>query len=113
MKKFIVMYYAPMAFSEKMKDTPPEESKKEMEKWMEWAKKCGDGLVDMGAPLVNGQKVTSSGNSPSDKNVVGYSVLQADDMEKAQEMLKEHPHLSWTEGCEIEVYEAMPMPNNK
>ena len=109
MTKFIVIYYAPMPFMEKMKDTSPEESKKEMDKWMEWSKKCGEGLTDFGAPLVNGKKITSSGTSPSDKKVVGYSILQADSMEKAQEMLQEHPHLSWTEGCEIEIHEVMEM----
>jgi len=110
MKKFIVIYHAPMAFSEKMKDTPPEQAKKEMEKWMEWKEKCGDGIIDFGAPLVNGQKITKDRNSPSDKNVVGYSILQADDMEGVKVMLKDHPHLSWDSGSEIEVHEVMDMP---
>ena len=109
MKKFIVLYHAPVSFMEGMKNASPEQSKKEMDSWMEWAKKCGSGLVDFGAPLMNGQKVTNSGSSPSEKNVVGYSILQADDMEKAQEMLKEHPHLNWRDGCEIEIHEVVKM----
>ena len=64
----------------------------------------------MGAPLAGGQKVSSSGTAGSDKNVVGYSILQAEDMDGAVEMLKDHPHLTWTEGCEVEVHEAMPKP---
>lgn len=77
---------------------------------MEWAKKCGGGLVDMGAPLTNGQKVTKSGTNPSDKNVVGYSILQAKSMQEAVEILKGHPHLEWASGCEIEVHESIPLP---
>ncbi len=31
-------------------------------------------------------------------------------MSGAVEMLEEHPHLGWSEGCNIEVYEYIPMP---
>jgi hypothetical protein len=81
-----------------------------MEQWMAWAKRCGKGLVDMGSPLGNGQKLSKSGSSPSKNNVVGYSVLQANSMKEAKEMLKNHPHMAWASGCEIEVHESMPLP---
>ncbi|OGM96429.1 MAG: hypothetical protein A3B86_03165 [Candidatus Yanofskybacteria bacterium RIFCSPHIGHO2_02_FULL_38_22b] len=110
MKKFIVIYHASEDSAQKMASASPEEMKKGMEPWMEWAKKCGSGLVDMGTPLANGQKVTKKGTSLSDKDVVGYSVLQANSMEEAVKMLKEHPHLDWTDGCEIEVHESMSLP---
>ena len=109
MKKFIVLYRASKGAWDQMKDVTPEDMKKGMEPWMAWAKKCGSGLVDMGTPLANGQKVTKEGTSPSDKGVIGYSVLQAENMEKAVEMLKGHPHLDWAEGCEIEVNESMSL----
>jgi hypothetical protein len=64
----------------------------------------------MGAPLANGQKVIPSGTQKSDKKVVGYSVLEAEDMNGAVTLLRGHPHLEWAEGCEIEVHETMPMP---
>jgi hypothetical protein len=110
MKKFIVIYHAPASAMEQMKNTTSEDMKKGMEPWMEWAKKCGDGLVDMGTPLGGGQKVTQDGISSSDKGVVGYSILQAENMQAAVEMLKDHPHLKWVGGCEIEVHESMPLP---
>jgi len=113
MTKFIVIYYANSAAQEKMKEMKegdPEDAKKGMEAWMVWAKKIGDGLVNMGTPLGNGQTITEGGSSPSDKGVVGYSVLQAENMDAAKEMLQGHPHLGWAEGCEIEVYESLPMP---
>ena len=110
MKKFIVIYHAPASAMEQMHDVSPEDMKKGMEPWMAWAKKCGSSLVDMGTPLGGGQKLTESGSSPSDKNVVGYSILQAEDMEGSKALLEGHPHLGWTGGCEIEVHESMPLP---
>lgn len=111
MKKFIVIYRATksaMEKMEKMKNLNPEEMKKTMEPWMVWAKNCGDGLVDIGTPLGNGHKVSSDGTSQNLWGIVGYSVLQAKNIENALKMLKEHPYLTFGDGCEIEVYESMP-----
>lgn len=110
MKKFIVMYTMSQSAADKEKETTPEDMKKGMEPWMEWAKRCGEGLVDLGTPLGNGQKVTKSGSTPSDSGVAGYSILQAENMEGAKALLEGHPHLDWAEGCEIEVYECLPVP---
>ena len=66
--------------------------------------------MDMGTPLGNGQKVTKQGVSPSNKEVVGYSILQASSMDEAVAMLKGHPHLDWVESCEVEVHEALALP---
>ena len=77
---------------------------------MEWVARCGEGLVDLGAPLFGGQKLSKSGSSTSDKSVVGYSILQAENMEGAKALLEGHPHLEWTAGGEIEVHETMPPP---
>lgn len=109
MKQFIVLYYAPASAVEQMHKASPEEMKKGMEPWMEWAKKVGSGMVDLGTPLGNGHKVTKSGATATNAEVTGYSILQAKDMDTAVEMLKGHPHLGWAEGCEIEVYESMPL----
>ena len=88
----------------------PEEMEEGMKPWMEWAGRCGDSLVDLGSPLGGGQKLTKSGSSPSDKSVVGYSILQAEDMEAAVSHLNGHPHLALVDGCEIEVHESVPLP---
>lgn len=95
---------------QEMKKANPEEAAKGMEAWKEWASKAGDGLVSMGTPLANSQTVTEKGATPAGSDVVGYSLLQADDMEAAVKLMDGHPHLSWEEGCEIEVHESLPMP---
>jgi hypothetical protein len=111
MKKFIVLYHAPMDAMQQTANMKPEDQAKGMEAWMEWAKKCGDKLVDLGSPLMNGQQLTPDGKSKaSDKNVAGYSILQAENMEEAKRLLQGHPHLGWNAACSIEVHETMPLP---
>lgn len=112
MKNFVVIYHAPDDALERMQNTPPEEAKKGMELWMQWAQKCGEHLIDLGAPLTNGVMVDQDGgNARSRRQVCGYSILQADNMDHVMELLRGHPHLSgWDAACEIEVHETMPLP---
>ena len=111
MKKFIVIYHAPAEAMAQMANVTPEEMQEGMKPWMDWAAKCGDQLVDMGTPLMGGQRVLPDGTSQdSTREVTGYSVLQANDMAEAKSLVDGHPHLAWTGGCEIEVHESMPLP---
>ncbi|HEU0073310.1 MAG TPA: hypothetical protein VFS30_04795 [Dehalococcoidia bacterium] len=109
MAKFMVIYHAPVSAAEQMANATPEEMQKGMEPWMAWAGRAGSALVDMGAPLAGGQKLTKSGSSGSDKHVAGYSILEAADMAAALKLLEGHPHLESGDGFEIEVHEAIPM----
>ena len=111
MKKYIVTYHAPAEALQQTENFTPEQMAEGMKPWMERAERCGDGLLDIGTPLGGGQKISDSGSFPSDKNVVGYSILQAECMEETQDMLKGHPHLGWTGGCEIEVHESLSLPD--
>jgi len=52
MKKFIVLYHAPVDAMKQTAGASSEEQAKGMEAWMQWAKKTGDKLVDLGAPLM-------------------------------------------------------------
>ena len=112
MKKYIVIYHAPIDALEQMRDNTPEQAKDGMAAWMQWAQNCGSHLVDLGNPLGMGQKLNvDGGSSDSERQVCGYSVLQAESMDHAKELLQGHPHLSgWEARCEIEVHEALPLP---
>jgi hypothetical protein len=110
MKKFIVLYHAPVGATESMAKTSPEDAKKNMEPWMAWAQKCGDALVDIGTPLGNARKVTKGGSSENKNSVVGFSVVQAPSMDEAVQLLQDHPHLQWLDACEIEVHESLELP---
>ena len=110
LKKYLVTYHAPASAMRKMKSATKEDMAAGMKAWMTWAKECGAGLVEMGAPLGGGMNLKSKGAAlPSKRKVTGYSLLQAKNMAGAKKLMKGHPHLSWTKGCEIEVHEAIPM----
>jgi len=109
MKKFLVLYKAPMASFEQAMKATPEQQKAGMDSWMAWSKKAGSSIVDMGAPLGKALRVTKSGASPASNDLGGYSVLQAESKEALAETLKGHPHFMMTEGF-IEVTEIMPIP---
>ena len=108
MQKYLVLYHASSAAMQAMMDFRSEDMTAIMESWKAWAERCGDGLVDM-SPLSPGGRMTASGSSANEMGVVTYSVLQAENMEAAQALLADHPHLG-NAGCEIEVYETMSLP---
>ena len=109
MSKFVFIYHAPMTPAEAAPPTP-EQMEAVMGEWTAWAGKVGDGLVDFGTPLAGGVRVSTDGTSPSTREVAGYSILEAADLDAALELAKSHPHLNMPGGCEIEVHEAMPIP---
>ena len=109
MAKFVFIYHAPTTPAENT-PTDPAEMEKVMGQWMAWAGRVGDGMVDFGTPLANGSQVTPDGTSASTREVVGYTILEADDMDAALALAKDHPHLNMPGGCSIEVHEAQPVP---
>ncbi|MFC2125851.1 hypothetical protein ACFLU5_13675 [Bacteroidota bacterium] len=110
MKNFIVIYHAPAEAIAQMANATEEEKAEGMKPWMAWAEKCGDQLVDLGAPLMGGQKLLPNGDSEnSTRNVCGYSILKAENIDGAKDLLKGHPHLGWMDSCDIEVHETAPM----
>jgi hypothetical protein len=67
-------------------------------------------MIDFGTPLAGGTRVSPDGTSPSTREVVGYSLIEADDKEAALDLARKHPHLNMPGGCEIEVHEAQAVP---
>lgn len=111
-KRFLVIYHAPMDALAQTANVTPEEQAAGMALWKAWAERMGSKLTDLGAALVNGKRLTAEGSStPSTKEVAGYSLLQAEDLEELMDLLEGHPHLSgWHPEATIEVHEMMIMP---
>jgi hypothetical protein len=107
MKKFMILYMAPVAAEVQM-NVSPEEMKKGMEPWLAWFKKCGKAIVDNGGPLGKGIHVTKKGSSKAETEITGYTIVQAEDMESAKAMVSGHPHFMLPKAS-IEVFEFMPM----
>ncbi|KKS93700.1 MAG: hypothetical protein A3H59_00905 [Candidatus Jacksonbacteria bacterium RIFCSPLOWO2_02_FULL_43_9] len=110
MKKFIVLYHAQKGAMEEMGKMSIEQQKAGMDMWMEWGKKCGSGLIDMGTPLGNAHSMSKDNHGPSGSDVVGYSMLQAESMGEVRKMIEGHPHLMMPGSCSIEVHESLPIP---
>ena len=110
MQRYIVLYYAPLSVAERFAQATPDEAMKGMQLWIDWAGKIGTGLVDGGKPLGNARRVTKTGVTKIDSKIIGMSILQANTMDEALEMVKDHHHLNWAEDCEIVVLEEMPIP---
>src|SRR5437762_3532472 len=109
MKKFLVLYHAPISPSQQLAKATREQVKAGMEAWLQWAKTAAGAILDLGSPLNNGQSLVSGTVGNSGSTVVGYSLLRAESMDIVINLLQDHPHPRMT-GFYIEVFETMPMP---
>ena len=110
MHRFIVLYQAPLQAAERFAQASPEEAQQGVQAWVDWAGKIGTALVDPGSPLGNARRITRSRVSETRSTIIGMSILQAETMDDALDMVKDHHHLQWAEGCEILLLEEMPIP---
>ncbi len=110
MKKFLLIYHSPVEDLEKMANATPEEKQEGMKPWLAWKESIGNKMVDFGAPLMHGTRILPSGAAEtSQKEVTGYSIVEAENMAALQNNLKSHPHLQWGETSNIEVHECISM----
>jgi hypothetical protein len=105
MSKFLVLYRSSVSTSDQLANATPEQAKAGMDAWMGWARRSGDAVVDLGAPLGDGETV-GSGDAP----VCGFSILQADTPEAVAALLRDHPHLHMPGDSSIEVHEFVSLP---
>jgi hypothetical protein len=108
--KFLVLYHSPVSSAEQMASMTPEQAKEGMDLWMSWAGRTGEGLVEFGMPLGDAMTVTPDGASPSKGHVTGYSIIQAESLDEAVNLVKDHPHFHAPKGSAVEVIEFAPMP---
>ncbi|HCX22592.1 MAG: hypothetical protein CMB80_06915 [Flammeovirgaceae bacterium] len=109
MNKYLVIYHAPVSAVKAMASATDEEKAAAMQPWFAWKEEMGEHLLDMGSPLFGGLKLNDNGTAvASQKEVTGYSMIQAASYDQAKELLIGHPHLR-NGACEIEVHEAISM----
>lgn len=111
-KTFLVIYHAPLDALAQTANVSPEQQAQGMALWQAWAERCGENLLDMGAPLMNGRRLGAEGEPmPSTNEVAGYSLLSAEDWDEVMSLLEGHPHISgWHPEATIEIHETMEMP---
>jgi hypothetical protein len=102
MAKFLLVYYGG-----KM-EQDPKSAEKAMKAWVKWFTDMGKAVVDQGNPTSPGKMIGESGvKTIGTKPVTGYSIIQADSLDKAVELAKKSPQIG--SGGEIAVYNVMEM----
>jgi len=114
MNKYLVLYRSEgaltgMSVAEMIAKTPPEQMAAGMALWEAWHKKCGDAIVDLGAPLDKSTTVIKASSALGKTTITGYSILQAGSVEEAVALMKDHPHFHMP-GSSVEILECVPMP---
>ena len=115
MKKFLVLYLAPLeTMAEWMKRDPEErkEAKVKMQsEWKEWMQEHSSLLSETAGAgktkLVSGNGVTDSKN-----DLLLYSLAHGDSVDEVAKQFEGHPHLG-VPGATIEVMEANVLPSMK
>lgn len=105
MPEFIITYHGGK------KPETSEESAEGMKKWRVWVASLGATLTNPGTPVGVTKVLTSDGVSsdPSPHPIMGFSIIEAADMDAALALLKDCPHLHYFDGT-LEVSEMMQMP---
>ena len=80
----------------KMRESP-EEGAEHMAKWEAWAEGLSDSLVNRGTSLSQSKSVNSTGITEGGGNdpMIGYSILNADNLETAVKMVESSPHVNY------------------
>jgi hypothetical protein len=110
MGRYIVAYHAPLTARQRLAQATPQEAMAGVQQWIGWAQRLGPKLVDPGKPFGQAMRVTSEGTSPTQSDIVGISIIDADDMTGALALVGDHHHLHWAPGCEITVHEEIAIP---
>lgn len=110
MNRYIVLYRAPRAVAERFASATPEEAAVGLNAWQDWSDRLGPALVDIGRPLGRSLDITSHDVAEGGTDVIGMSILQAESMDDALALVRDHHHLGWDAGCSITLLEEAPIP---
>ena len=113
MKKFLVLYLAPVRVVDEWKKSEPTKRKADEEKmqgeWKQWVGEHGKLFADMGAGVGKTKRVAAQGVTDTRNDVMLYAIVQAESHEAAAKSFSGHPHLQIPESS-IEIMEIHPLP---
>ena len=104
MSKYLYLYTGPATM-----DGPPDPDV--MAAWTTWMEKVGPALVDAGAPCGPGRaSIKGDGSTGTTSDTTGYSIVSADSLDEAKNLLGGHPYLERADAdFAIEVFELLEM----
>ncbi|MEP6701567.1 MAG: hypothetical protein ABJB04_01170 [Betaproteobacteria bacterium] len=113
MKKFLVLYLAPVAVVDEWKKKPEAERKGEEEKmmgeWKQWMSAHAKDFADLGAGAGKTKRVTAQGAADARNDVMMYALVQAESHDAAAKLFVDHPHFQIPQAS-IEVMEINALP---
>lgn len=106
MKKYVLLYRAANDATGQAMEKTPQEQKNINDSWMAWVKKCGSQLVDPGQIFGRSFNVNSDGFELVQSQIIGFSILEAENLEEAEELLHGNPHLGISKNHSFILYES-------
>jgi len=110
MKKFLVLYYATKELRDEMQQKDKDQMKEVMKAWFDYKDKLGEKMVDFGTPFGKGTRVSQSGSEDTNDDLVGYQMIQAEDLDEAKALVQDHPHVTSDQRATLELHPLMQMP---
>lgn len=114
MNKYLVLYRSEGALTgpsvaEMFKSSTPEQMAAGMAAWHAWHEKSGSAVTDLGAPVDKSTTVAAGVATPGKTSITGYTFLQAESLEGAVALMKDHPHFHMP-GSSVQILECIKMP---
>ena len=107
MAKFIYLYRGP---APSMSDLTPAEGAQRVAAFGAWMDKVGTALVDVGSPFGSSASVRDDGTEGAAGDLIGYTIVEADDLAAAKAFTGGLPFLANRAGtCAVEIFELLPM----
>jgi hypothetical protein len=107
MAKFIYLYRGP---APDMAGLTPEQITERTAAFGAWMEKAGPALVDVGSPFGLSASVRDDGTEGAAGDLIGYTIVEADDLAAAKVLTDGLPFLAGREGaCAVEIFELLPM----
>lgn len=112
MKKFLVLYLAPVAVIEEWMKKPSEDRKAEEDKmksaWDSWMKERGSAIQET-AGAGKTTKVTKEGVAATKNDIMLFSIVEGESLETVAKTFENHPHLDIPQAS-IEIMPANYLP---
>jgi hypothetical protein len=107
MAKFIYLYRGPAT---PMSDLTAEQGADRMAAFGAWMAKVGAALVDGGSPFGSSTSLRDDGTEGPASDLIGYTIVEADDLAAAKALTNGLPFLSGRDGkCAVEIFQLLPM----
>lgn len=104
MAKYIYLYRGPAP------DLTPAQGAERMAAFGAWMNNLGTALVDAGSPFGTRTSIRDDGTEETAGELIGYTIVEADDLATAKELTRGLPFLSGHDGeCAVEIFELLPM----